>query len=370
MRILLLTLLLTMGPSVYATDLPTAPPTPPPTKDEATATVSPPGSDQVAPATTTEKAIKEAPKTPAVNEDKDEDNSASTTTTATVAPKTVAPKIDPNNAKEKILSSISKMTPKEVAELMNFVTAMEEDVSNTPVSEDALQTVPTSVRETLKRIVKADPNKISIVNAPIHGLYEATIESEVIYVSADGHYVIMGDIRDANTGRNLTEDKRDGIRKEAMAAVKESDMVVFAPATEVKGTLNVFTDVDCGYCAKFHLEAVKKLNEAGIKVRYLAFPRAGKNSETYHKMVSVWCAKDRQIAMTDAKAGRAVTPATCDNPIAQQYDLGKQIGVTGTPALVLSSGELIPGFVPPERLIPYILGKSTSVFGRIGSARP
>ncbi len=367
MRILLLTLLLTMGILIYATELPTAPPTPPPTKDGATTTVSPPGSNQAAPATTTEKAIKEVPTTPtpAVNEDKDEDNSASTTTTATVAPK-----IDPNNAKEKILSSISKMTPKEVAELMNFVTAMEEDVSNTPVSEDALQTVPTSVKETLKRIVKADPNKISIVNAPIHGLFEATIETEVIYVSADGHYIVMGDIRDADTGRNLTEDKRDSIRKVAIEAVKESDMVVFAPTTEVKGTLNVFTDVDCGYCAKFHQEAMKKLNEAGIKVRYLAFPRAGNNSETYHKMVSVWCAKDRQTAMTDTKAGRAVTPATCDNPIAKQYDLGKKIGVTGTPALVLSSGELIPGFVPPERLIPYILGKSTSVFGRSGSARP
>jgi len=245
MRILLLTLLLTMGILIYATELPTAPPTPPPTKDGATTTVSPPGSnqaapvtatekaikeaptttvsppgsDQAAPVTATEKAIKEVPTTPAVNEDKDEDNSASTTTTATVAPK-----IDPNNAKEKILSSISKMTPKEVAELMNFVTAMEEDVSNTPISEDTLQTVPTSVKETLKRIVKADPNKISIVNAPIHGLFEATIETQVIYVSADGHYIVMGDIRDADTGRNLTEDKRDNIRKTAIEAVKESDI--------------------------------------------------------------------------------------------------------------------------------------------------
>lgn len=271
--------------------------------------------------------------------------------------------LEDNPYKEKILNSLNKMTPKEMAELLNFITTMEEDVSSTPVEENP-HAVPNTVKETLKRIVKAPPEKISITMAPIPGVYEAAIESEVVYVSADGRYLLMGDLRDTQTGRNITEDKRDKMRAEAIKTLNDKDLVVFASKGETKATLNVFTDVDCGYCAKFHQEAVSKLNDAGIKIRYLAFPRAGIGSETYKKMVSVWCAEDPQKAITDAKAGREVKSATCDNTIEQQYELGKKVGVTGTPALLLSTGELIPGYVPPERLIPYLLNRDLPLLGK------
>ena len=73
--------------------------------------------------------------------------------------------------------------------------------------------------------------------------------------------------------------------------------------------------------------------------------------ESYKKMVSIWCAKDRQTAMTDAKARRKVEEATCNNPIESQYKLGQKLGVNGTPALILSNGELVPGYLPAKRLI-------------------
>ncbi len=222
------------------------------------------------------------------------------------------------------------------------------------IVSSAFAEVPSAVTKTannLQRLLNAD--KVSVSTTPIAGLYEAQIDSEVFYISADGANFIRGDLYESKTRRNLTEEKRNQIRIQKLNAISENDMVVFAPKNGTKYTVNVFTDVTCHYCAKFHKE-VPKLNKAGVKVRYFAFPRAGVNSRTYNKMVSVWCAKDKKQAMTNAKAGRYIEPATCKNPVAEQLELGQSIGVTGTPALVLSDGQLVPGYVPAERLIEYL----------------
>jgi thiol:disulfide interchange protein DsbC len=223
-------------------------------------------------------------------------------------------------------------------------------------AEKLTEEIPGAVLKGLIGVI-GDVNKASVRPAPIAGLYEAAMGEDIFYITADGRYLVMGNIFDLKTRSNLTSKRRDELqqarnpeRKEKIDALNEKDMIVFAPEGKTKYTINVFTDVDCGYCAKIHRE-VPKLNEAGVKVRYLAFPRAGVGSKTYNKMVSVWCAEDQQKAMTDAKTRRKVKEAKCNNPVERQYKLGQELGVTGTPALVLSNGELVPGYLPADRLI-------------------
>ena len=126
-------------------------------------------------------------------------------------------------------------------------------------------------------------------------------------------------------------------------------MIVFSPK-EVKHTISVFTDIDCGYCRKLHNE-MHKYNELGIKVRYLAYPRSGPGTPSFIKAENVWCADDRQQALTDAKNGKEVKSKACDNPVKQEFLIGTQVGVTGTPAIFLENGQLLPGYFPAERLI-------------------
>jgi thiol:disulfide interchange protein DsbC len=126
-------------------------------------------------------------------------------------------------------------------------------------------------------------------------------------------------------------------------------MVIFAPAEKTDHTVTVFTDIDCGYCRKLHNE-ITDYTQNGIKVRYLMFPRAGFNSESYHKAVSVWCAENRQEAMTRAKRGESVTPKKCPNPVQEQAELGQSLGVQGTPSIILENGQMIPGYVPAAQL--------------------
>lgn len=196
-----------------------------------------------------------------------------------------------------------------------------------------------------------------VVLSPV-GLYEVTIQNgQSIYVSRDAKFLIPGDMYESRADGlvNLGEARRNTIRRERIAALDEADMIVFAPEGERKATLTVFTDVDCPYCRKLHAE-IEALNGYGIAVRYLAFPRTGLNTEIHHKMVSTWCAEDRRAMMTSAKRGGDVPDADCDNPVAEQYQLGREVGVTGTPALVFDDGTIQPGYVEADTLARFMLG--------------
>lgn len=202
-----------------------------------------------------------------------------------------------------------------------------------------------------KRLAELLPDRKpdSIGLSPIPGYFEVTYGTMVFYISKDGRYMLQGDIVDLSAEKNLTEDKRGLTRLKLLSEVPAEGAITFEPK-QVKHTIAVFTDIDCGYCKKMHSE-IAQYNQLGIKVRYLAFPRTGIDSPSYDKAVSVWCAKDRNQAMTDAKADKPVETKTCTNPVKQEFELGKKIGVTGTPTLVLEDGSLLPGYVPADRLL-------------------
>lgn len=186
----------------------------------------------------------------------------------------------------------------------------------------------------------------------IQGLYEVRVKGgPTLFLSADGSFFVAGDLFSIGPGGfiNLAEKQRDEDRRKALAALKTSDMIVFAPENP-KATVTVFTDIDCGFCRKFHKE-VPALNAMGIAVHYLAFPRAGLGSPSFRKIATAWCSADRGAALTSMKNGTDIPDNVCaDNPIAAQYALGEQLGVTGTPALILENGTLIPGYQPAEEL--------------------
>jgi thiol:disulfide interchange protein DsbC len=185
--------------------------------------------------------------------------------------------------------------------------------------------------------------------SPMKGVYEVLMGSDMAYVSADGKFLIAGDLYEIDTRTNLTEASRQKARIDTLAKLDEREMIVFKPTT-VKHTITVFTDVDCGYCRKLHSE-ISQLNEMGVQVRYLAYPRAGPGTEDWRKMEAVWCSKDRKSAITEAKAGREIKAAQCAAPVAKQFKLGEQLGVRGTPAIFTASGDYIGGYLAPGQMI-------------------
>lgn len=189
--------------------------------------------------------------------------------------------------------------------------------------------------------------------SPINDIYEVqVIGGPVLYVAKNGEYFFDGDMYQIKSGRfvNLRDQAMVGTRKQLLAVVDVEDMIVFPADGPAKSVINVFTDVDCGYCRKLHKE-VPDLNSRGIEVRYLAFPRAGIGSPSYDKLVSAWCSDAPGQTLTELKNGGAVEPNQCaDNPVADQYRLGQQMGVNGTPAILLADGNLLPGYRPAADL--------------------
>ncbi|MBK1642211.1 disulfide bond formation protein DsbC [Chromatium okenii] len=200
--------------------------------------------------------------------------------------------------------------------------------------------------------------KISLIRpAPIAGLYEIMVGTELMYVTEDGRYFVTGHIVDLKTRDDLTEPRLAQLRKQRLEQLDVSQMLTFGPA-DAKHTVTVFTDIECGYCRKLHSQ-IADYNQAGIRIRYVFFPRAGKGSPAYDEAVSVWCAGDeeaRREALTAAKAGKSIPAKTCDNPIDEHMALGADLGLRGTPAIVTATGEMIPGYVEPKRLAAELNG--------------
>ena len=188
--------------------------------------------------------------------------------------------------------------------------------------------------------------------APMPGMFGVELAGgQILYVSADARYLIAGDLYELGDSDliNLAEQQRTAKRLELMATVAMDEQLVFSPQGVTRASISVFTDVDCGYCRKLHLE-VPQMNALGIEVRYLAYPRAGIGSASYDKIVTAWCSDDRNEALTRLKRGEELAAVTCDNPVARQYQLGRSVGVTGTPAIILPDGQLLPGYLPADDL--------------------
>ncbi|WP_420467826.1 DsbC family protein [Panacagrimonas sp.] len=196
---------------------------------------------------------------------------------------------------------------------------------------------------------------------PIEGLYEIQAGFNFGYVSLDGRYLIDGDLNDLASGERLTENRRRSARATLVNGMAADQTIEYAPAKgEPKYTVTVFTDIDCGYCRKLH-QHIKEYNDDGIAVRYVFFPRSGPETASFFKAEKVWCAADRKAALTEAKLGSGFEgPKECKNPVMDHLRLAAELGLRGTPAIVLPDGELIPGYQEPAQLLRVLAEHGTA----------
>lgn len=211
-----------------------------------------------------------------------------------------------------------------------------------------------AIRQTLQNITP-NASQAKISNSVIPGLYQVVLGTRVLFMDDSGRYVFSGNLIDLKTRKNITNAVENTQRKSILDSLDESKMIVYPAKGPAKRTITVFSDIDCPYCKKLH-DAVPKLNAAGIKVRYLSFPRAGVGSESYKKSVAVWCSNDKRASLDKVMAGGKVAMKTCPNPVMEDLNLVELFRINGTPSILLDDGELIPGYIPPKDLIQKLLG--------------
>ncbi|MGH8504390.1 MAG: DsbC family protein [Stenotrophobium sp.] len=199
----------------------------------------------------------------------------------------------------------------------------------------------------------------TVRKSPVPGIYEIRSGMNFGYVTGDGQYMIEGDLVRLTTGEQITEKQRGAERLAALNKIGVQNMIIYAPPNP-KHTVTVFTDVDCGYCRMLHSQ-IAQYNAKGIAIRYVSFPRTGPNTESFRKAEVVWCSADRKEALTKAKLGDPMKgDSSCKNPVMEEYMAGVNLGVRGTPSLILDDGEMIPGYQPPDQLAQTLAGHDKS----------
>lgn len=192
-------------------------------------------------------------------------------------------------------------------------------------------------------------NPEEIQPSHIDGWYTISKGAIIAYISADGRYLLQGDLIDLVEQVNLTEKDRNTARAKLMQDVDESEVIVFTPET-VRHTVSVFTDIDCTFCRRLHSQIDEYMDE-GIEVRYFLYPRNGPSTASWTKAEQVWCADDRNEALTMAKLDQNFDSSQCDSSmISTHYSMGQDVGLRGTPAIVLEDGTLFSGYLPPKQL--------------------
>lgn len=210
------------------------------------------------------------------------------------------------------------------------------------------------VRDQLARQVGRAPDTLRPSTTP--GLWEAQWGTQFAYVTADGRYVIYGDLVSLENDEEITDNKRRADRLQALTQIGVGNMIEFAPAApaQTRYVVYVFTDMDCGPCRALHRE-IDQYNALGIAVRYVFFPRTGPETDAFKKAVAVWCSSNHKLALTRATAGAPLLGnPQCVNPVQREYELGQALGINGTPFLVLPNGAVVSGYLPPEVLMARI----------------
>ncbi len=215
--------------------------------------------------------------------------------------------------------------------------------------EDSAEAVAERIGNALKRInPQARVDHVGPALAP--GYYEVIAGGDIFYISRDGRYLFQG-LYDLKDGRDASQfGALPGLRLRALQKIPGSERIVFPATGPTKHTVLVFTDVECGFCQKLHQD-VGQYNKLGITIEYVAFPRAGMDSEDARKMQAVWCSSDRKKAMTDAKSGIEVKAPACDDPVGRHHAIGMEVGLRGTPMVINAMGVAFPGYLPPEVML-------------------
>jgi thiol:disulfide interchange protein DsbC len=194
-----------------------------------------------------------------------------------------------------------------------------------------------------------------VLETPLPGIAMVVTSKGLYYASYNGDYFIQGKVYSlGDSVVDLADERLAKLRIEGMEKFS-GDMIVY-PAKNEKHVITVFTDITCGYCRKMH-EQMTAYNDNGITVRYLAYPRSGVFDQNggltkgFQDLRSIWCNEDPNTALTKAKSGSGVAQRICDKPVEEEFDFGRQVGVNGTPAIMLANGMMIPGYQAPEQLV-------------------
>ena len=189
--------------------------------------------------------------------------------------------------------------------------------------------------ETLKNNLNQQYPNIHVSNiqtTEMTGLYSASLDQQIIYLDETAQHMFIGSMVRLKDQKNLTKDlvlKQNSIDwkqlplKDAIKTVKGNG----------KQQLAIFSDPNCPYCKKLEVE-LDKLND--VTIYTFIYPL---KAQSIAISKSVWCDPNQAYAWKNLLQ-KNVQPKekSCANPIDRNLELGKKLGIEGTPTLIFGNG--------------------------------
>ncbi|NRB78015.1 MAG: thioredoxin fold domain-containing protein [Saccharospirillaceae bacterium] len=205
--------------------------------------------------------------------------------------------------------------------------------------------------------IRPDLEFNKVLSTSINNIFEVTYKDGSLFTTQHADFLFTGDILKVEPYGliNMNEQKKSSSTAKTLNDIKKDDLITYQ-AENQKAEIYVFTDISCGYCVKLHKQ-MDELNALGITVNYLAYPRAGLDSDAYEYLVTAWCDDNPQNMLTQMKLGKGFNTNSCKNPVASQYKLGQSLNIQGTPAIFLSNGAKVGGYVDAKVLAKFALAE-------------
>ncbi len=205
------------------------------------------------------------------------------------------------------------------------------------------------IKKALKAAYPEMPEVALIKPAPVPGLFEVVVGSELIYSDAKGKYLFQGNLIQVAGKKNLTEERLQAINKVDFKDLPLANAVVTKYGNGSRKMV-VFADPNCSFCKKLERETVPHLKDVTIYTLLIPILSADSNV----KSRNIWCAADRGKAWDEWMQREVPAPAaadSCDSKVIEaNLDLARKLRVTGTPTMFFESGIRMPGALPLEEI--------------------
>lgn len=210
-----------------------------------------------------------------------------------------------------------------------------------------------AIRKSLRERVPQLANTIDeIQKAPVPGLFEVRVGTDILYTDSEGRFIIQGTIIDTKVHRNLTEE-----RTQKLLAISFDKLPLKDAFTIVRGNgsrkLAIFEDPNCGYCKRFEQDLQKIDN---VTVYLFLYPILGDDSHV--KARTLWCAKDRGRSWQDwMLKGQLPVSSQCDTTaLDRNVEFGRKYKINATPTTLLADGQRAAGAMSGEQMEKLLAG--------------
>jgi thiol:disulfide interchange protein DsbC len=221
------------------------------------------------------------------------------------------------------------------------------------------------VQDILIKIRRPDAKILSIQMSPVKGLWEVIIENkgqfELFYVDFSKTYLIPGPIIDLNTGIDKSREQLTELEKRRridLSRIPLEDALILG---DKEATLKVivFTDPDCSFCEKLHGE-IKKVAERRKDIAfYIKLYPLQIHPDAYWKSKSIQCNKSLNLLEDNFEKKPIPRPECETKEIDENIKLARDLGIMGTPTVIMPDGSIHPGFVEADQLIAMVDSSGT-----------